>query len=114
MIKAPALTCLTVAFWVLPVSIASAQSIEAARAALDEGRFMEATELAESLETSDGYALAARSLAIHGYHFAKDDEKQALFERATKLAREAVQIGSTESGCPPAAGTCSRKIHTNC
>ncbi len=92
MIKIPALACLAAAFWVLPASIASAQSIEAARAALDEGRFIEAAELAESLETSDGYALAARSLAIHGYHFAKDDEKQTLFEHATKLAREAVRL----------------------
>lgn len=92
MIKVPALTCLAVTFWVLPASIAGAQSIEAARAALDEGRFIEATELAESLETSESYALAARALAIHGYHFAKDDEKQALFERATKLAREAVRL----------------------
>ena len=92
MIKIPTLTFLAVAFWVLPVSIANAQSIEAARAALDEGRFIKAAELAEPLETSEGYTLAARSLAIHGYHFAKDDEKQALFERATKLAREAVRL----------------------
>ena len=66
MIKVPALTFLAVTFWVLPASIASAQSIEAARAALDEGRFIEAAELAESLETSEGFALAARALAIHG------------------------------------------------
>lgn len=92
MIKAPALTCLAVTFWIFSASIASAQSIEAARAALDEGRFIEAAELAESLETSESYALAARALAIHGYHFAKDDEKQILFEHATKLAREAVRL----------------------
>ena len=92
MIKVPALTYLVVAFWVLPANIASAQSIEAARAALDEGRFIEAAELAEPLETSESYALAARALAIHGYHFAKDDEQQTLFKRATKLGREAVRL----------------------
>ena len=92
MIKAPVLACLATAFGVLLASIADAQSIEAARAALDEGRFVEATELAESLKTSEGYALAARSLAIHGYHFAGDDEKQALFKRATQLAEEAVRL----------------------
>lgn len=93
MIKVPVLTCLTAALWVLLANIASAQSIEAARTALDEGRFIEAAELAESLKTSEGYALAAESLAIHGYHFAKDDEQQALFKRATKLGEEAVRLG---------------------
>lgn len=92
MIQAPVLTCLTVASAILLTGAAGAQSIETARAALDEGRFVEATELAESLETSEGYALAARSLAIHGYHFAKDEEKQALFERATRLAEEAIRL----------------------
>ncbi len=92
MIKALALTRLAVTFWIFSASIASAQSIEAARAALDEGRFIEAAELTESLKTSEGYALAAKSLAIHGYHFAKDSEQQALFKRATKLAEEAVRL----------------------
>ena len=92
MIKASILSCLTAVCAILLAGAAGAQSIEAARAALDEGRFVEATELAESLETSEGYALAARSLAIHGYHFAKDEQKQSLFERATQLAEEAVRL----------------------
>lgn len=92
MIKILALTCLAATFWVLSANIANAQSIEAAHAALDEGRFIEAAELAESLETSESYALAAKSLAIHSHHFAKDDEQQALFQRATQLAEEAVRL----------------------
>ena len=93
MIKAPVPTAfLATACAVLLASPAQARSIEAARAALDEGRFIEAAELAEPLGTSEGYALAARSLAIHGYHVAKDDEKHALFERATRLAEEAVRL----------------------
>lgn len=52
---------------------------------------MEAAELAESLETSEGYALAAQALAIHGHHFAKDDEQQTLLKHATKLGEEAVR-----------------------
>ena len=92
MIQIPALTCLATAFVTLLAGIANAQSIEAARAALDAGRFIEAATLAEPLETSAGYTLAAQSLAIHGHHFAKGDEKQALLERATKLARKAVRL----------------------
>lgn len=85
---APLLTCLAI----LSANVANAQSLEAAQAAFDEGRFAEAAEIAEALNTSDGYTLAAESLAIHGYYFAEDDKKQALFERATQLAREAVRL----------------------
>ena len=71
---------------------AAAQSIEAARAAQDEGRFIEAARLGEALGTSDGYALAAESLAIHGYYVAGEPEKEALFERAMGLAEEAIRL----------------------
>ena len=70
----------------------AAQSIEAARAAQDDGRFIEAARLAEGFGTSSGYALAAESLAIHGYYVAKEPEKEALFERAMRLADEAVRL----------------------
>ena len=82
MIKAVFLTCLTIAHLLLLADAARAQSIEAARTAQAEGRFFEAAELAETLETSEGYALAAEALAIHSYYIAGDGEKQALFERA--------------------------------
>ena len=39
-----------------------------------------------------GYALAAKSLTIHSYHIAQDNEKRALFDRATLLAREAIRL----------------------
>ena len=90
--KAPALTCLTIACAALLASAANAQSIEAARAAFAEGRFVEAAELAETLKTSEGYAFAAQSLAIHGYHLAKDDEKQVLLGQAAQLAEQAVRL----------------------
>lgn len=69
----------------------AAQSIEAARSAQDEGRYVEAAELAEALGTSDGYALAAESLAIHGYYIAVETDREALFNRAMGLAEEAVR-----------------------
>lgn len=92
MIKAPVLTCLTIGCTAFLASATNAQSIDAAHAAFVEGRFIEATELAQELKTSEGYALAAQSLAIHGHHFAREGEKQALFERATRLAEEAVRL----------------------
>ena len=76
---------------------AFAQSIEAARAAQDEGRFLEAVKLAEALGTSAGYALAAESLAIHGYYLARDPEKEALFNRAIRLAEEAVRLDAANA-----------------
>lgn len=71
---------------------AVAQSVEAARAAQDEGRFIEAARLAEEVGTSAGLALAAESLAIHGYYIATEPEKEGLFERAMRLAEEAVRL----------------------
>ena len=71
---------------------AAAQSIEAARAAQNDGRFLEAARLAEQLGTSPGFALAAESLAIHGYYLAPEPEKEGLFARAMRLAEEAVRV----------------------
>ena len=92
MTKAPALACLTIACAALLASAANAQSIAAAHNAFAEGRFVKATELAKNLKTSEGYAFAAQSLAIHGYHLAKDDEKQTLLGHAAQLAEQAVQL----------------------
>ena len=90
--KASSLTCLIIACAFPPVGAAEARSLEAARVAFGEGQFAKASELAEEVNTSDGYALAAHSLAVHGYHIAKDDEKQALFKRAMELAEKAVRL----------------------
>ncbi len=70
---------------------AGAQSIEETRSAYAEGRFADAARIGAALGTSEGYALAAGSLAIHGYYFAPDDEAEALLEEATALARKAVR-----------------------
>ena len=86
------LATLAIVGHLLPPGLAAAQSIEAARAAKDEGRFVEAAELAEALDTADGYALAAESLAIHGYFIAEEADREALFERAMGLAAEAVRL----------------------
>ena len=66
------------------------ESIEAAWAAFDDGRFLEAAEMAEALGTAEALTLANFSLVNHGYYIAGDDEKQAVFERAMELGEKAV------------------------
>ena len=71
---------------------AGAQTTEQAQAAYDHGRFAEAAALAEKLHTSEGYTLAAQALATHGYFAAANGKKEALFERAIQLARQAIRL----------------------
>lgn len=85
-------TCLMILCMLAPAGTVCAQSIKEARAAYAEGRFVEAADLARALDTSEGYALAADSLAIHGYYMAPDSEKEGLFKRAERLAREAIRL----------------------
>ncbi len=82
----------------IPAGSAGAQSLEAARAAYAEGRFLEAASLARVPGTSEGHALAADSLAIHGYYMAPDSEKQGLFRRAEESARMAVRLDAANPG----------------
>ena len=71
---------------------AAAQSIEEARTAFDDGRFLEAAELGEAIGTSESLTLANVSLVTHGYFLAEDDEKQAYYVRAMELGDRAVQL----------------------
>ena len=86
---------LTILCTFVPAGTAGAQSIEEARAVYAEGRFMEAADLAQGLDTSEGYALAADSLAIYSYYVAPDSEKEGLFRRATELAHQAIRLDAT-------------------
>ena len=69
----------------------------AAQSAFDEGRYLEAADLAESLGTSDGHALAAEALAVYGHFVAPEDERMAVLERANTLARQAVALDETNA-----------------
>lgn len=84
--------CLIIACAFAPAGNACAQSIQEARAAYAEGRFVEAADIARVTGTSGGYALAADSLAIHGYYIAPDSEKESLFKRAEESARKAIRL----------------------
>ena len=85
-------TLLIIGYMFVLAGNAGAQSIEEARTAYTEGRFTEATDLAQVLDTSEGYALAANSLAIYGYYIAPDSEKDGVFRRAVELARKAIRL----------------------
>ena len=73
---------------------ASAQSFDDARAAYGEGRFLDAAEHGEALGTSEGYALAARSLSIYAHYVATDGERKEIIDRAIRVAEEAVRADS--------------------
>ena len=85
-------TLLTIGYIFVLAGTAGAQSIEDARTAFAEGRFTEAADLARVLDTSEGYALAADSLAIYGYYLAPDSEKEGFFRRAEELAQKAIRL----------------------
>ncbi len=74
---------------------ASAQSIDEAGSAYADGRFVEAADLAEALGTSEGYALAAQSLAVYAHYEASEEEWEAIIERAQRMGEEAVKADST-------------------
>lgn len=58
--------------------------------AYTQGRFAEAARVGESLGTSQGFALSAKSLSVHANYIAKKGEKKELLEQAVTLARKAV------------------------
>ena len=71
---------------------AAAESFESARAAYDDGRFLQAAAMAEALGTVPGLALASRSLVAHAYYVAEQDDKLGLYERAVSLGEKAVGL----------------------
>ncbi|MYE59082.1 MAG: hypothetical protein F4X35_05815, partial [Alphaproteobacteria bacterium] len=70
---------------------AAAGSLDAARAAWSEGRFVEAADLAEAAGGANGLAFAAESLAVQAYFVAPKADRPALFERALALVARAVE-----------------------
>ena len=98
MISAALLSHLIVASAFLSAS-AAAESIEAARAFLSEGEYMEAADAGEALGTSEGHALAAEALAIYAHYVAEEKDKAPLLQRAMRSAETAVELdpGSAEA-----------------
>lgn len=82
--------CVALGCLALPAADAGAQSLDDARSAHAEGRFVEAAELAEAVRTSDGFALAARSLAIQAHYFEAGDGWEKMVERAIQMGDAAI------------------------
>lgn len=72
-----------------------AQTFEDASAAYAEGRFVEAADIGEALGTSDGYALAAKSMAVYAHYEASDEEFDEAVDRAMRMGEEAIAADPT-------------------
>ncbi len=82
--------CLAFVYSLPLIGVAHAQTINEAKAAYTQGRFAESARIGESLGTSQGFTLSAKSLSVHAHYIAKEGEKKELLERAVTLARKAV------------------------
>ncbi len=78
------------AFLIAAIGPCRAQSIEEVREAHDNGRFLEAAELGESLSTSESLTIASLSLTIHGFHVVEGDDAMPFLVRAAELAERAI------------------------
>ena len=76
--------------------LAQADSSEAARAALAAGDWQQAADLGEATGTAAGWAVAVDALSIQAYYVAPEEEREALLQRAMRLAEEAVQLDPTD------------------
>ena len=74
---------------------ATAQSIEEARLAYEDGRFVEAADMAQAIGTSEAYALAAQSLSVYVHYEASEEEWEEIVQRAIRMGEEAVKADST-------------------
>ncbi len=87
----PFFSCCLVFVYVLAlIGVAHAKTIDEAKMAYTQGRFAEAARVGESLGTSQGFVLSAKSLSVHANYIAKKGEKKELLEQAVTLARKAV------------------------
>lgn len=82
--------CLAFVYALSLIGVVHAKTIDEARAAYAQGRFAEAARVGESLGTSQGFALSAKSLSVHAHYIAKEGEKKELLEHAVRLAGKAV------------------------
>lgn len=79
------------AFGLITLAPASAQSLPAAQALFDQGKWQEAAAAAAALKTSQGYAFAAEATTA-GARISSDSQKKALFEKAQGYAKQAIAL----------------------
>ena len=87
------------AFCLLTMMASSArgQELENAVAMMTDGDFLKAAKIAARIESSEGFTLAARALAIYGYEIASENKKQELFVRAMGYADKAIALNPNSS-----------------
>ena len=78
-------------------SPARGQELDKAIAMMTDGNFLKAAEIAATMESSKGFTLAARALAIYGYEIAPENERQELFLRAMGYAYKAIELNANSS-----------------
>jgi len=74
-------------------SFAFADTLQDASALLDKGDFKAAADMADGLNTSDGYALAAKALSL-GAALSPENQREAMYEKATGYARKAIGLNA--------------------
>ena len=85
-----------VAFGFFAVS-AAAQTMEDVSEKFNSGEFLEAAELGEAVGTSDGYAMAARALAVYGHYLADEDTRLSILERGIELSNAAIEADTASA-----------------
>ena len=81
----PFFSCCPVFVYVLAlIGVAHAKTIDEAKMAYTQGRFAEAARVGESLGTSQGFVLSAKSLSVHANYIAKKGEKKELLEQTDR------------------------------
>lgn len=95
--KLPTILLMLFAIVLVRYQAADAANLEDAQGLLIAGDYVGAAEIAATLESSPGFALAAQALAIQGYEFAPDDEKQDIFIRAMGYAEQAIALDPNNS-----------------
>lgn len=75
---------------------ASAQTLQAAQDTLDKGNWQEAAKAAAALNTSEGYALAARATSLGG-SLASGATVKTLFTTAQEYANKAIALDSNNA-----------------
>ena len=81
----------------LLAAAAQADPLAEAQAAYAEGRFLEAAELAQAVNSAESYVLASECLERHATFRAQGADRQALYERAAQLGEQAIGLDGSNA-----------------
>ena len=87
---------LTLCLVVGGLSPATAAGLSEAEALYEQGDMAAATSLARSLDSAEGFALAAKATLVQAAYLSPEAHKQALFERAAADAKAALALDANQ------------------